>query len=140
MKRLVTDQHERVSSWVNARMGSEGAWQAACSTLGLEADGELVAGVVFDSYVPRVRCTLHCAGTGKTWLNREFLYAVFDYSFNQLGAKVLVNTVSSANTESLKFTKHIGFTEVCRIAEAAPDGDLVIFTLRRDACRWLKVR
>lgn len=137
MKTLITDEHARVSRWVNQRLGIDGDWQSTCSTLGLEQDGELIAGAVIDGYVPDTRCTLHCAAIGKTWLNRRALFAIFDYVFNQLKVKVVLDTVSSSNEASLRFTKHLGFTEVCRIANAAPDGDLVIFTLRREDCRWL---
>ena len=137
MKRLVTDDRKRVGAWVAERVGRDTPWVTE-ATLGLEQDGVLVAGIVLDMYEPDVRASMHCAGTGKTWLNREFLYACFDYAFNYLNLKVLINYVSSENVDSLKFTKHIGFKEIACVPQAW-DGvnDMVLFQLHRDDCRWL---
>lgn len=137
MKRLVTNERARVGAWVAERVGRDDPWTTAAA-LGLEKDGELVAGIVIDGYVPNARGSMHCAGTGKYWLNREFLRACFDYAFNFLNLKVLINPVSAMNDASLRFTRHIGFTELARIP-LAWDGkeDLVLFQLHRDDCRWL---
>ena len=126
----------RVAAWVAAKIPCND-WVLNYEAIGIECDGELVGGVVVDSYVKDVRCALHCAGVGKYWLNREFLSAVFDYVFRQMNCRVIVNTVSSANTDSLRFTSHIGFTEVCRISRGCEDGDLVIFAMQKTACRWI---
>lgn len=135
MKRLITNERQRVSAWVAQRMDCD-PWDAAA--LGLERDGELVAGVVLADYVENARGSLHCAGVGKYWLTRQFLHAVFDWCFVQLGLKVLVNQVSASNADSLRFTKHIGFTELARIPKAWDgESDLVLFELRPENCRWL---
>ena len=137
MKRLVTDDRARVGAWVAEKVGRSTPW-VKDGALGLEQDGELVAGIVLDSFVPGVRAAMHCAGTGKTWLNREFLFACFDYAFRCCDLKVLVNYVSAENADSLRFTKHIGFSEIARV-KGGWDGavDMVLFQLHRDNCRWL---
>jgi len=137
MKRLVANDRARVGAWVAEKVGRSEPWINAAA-LGLEKDGELVAGIVIDGYVPHARGSMHCAGTGKYWLNRDFLFACFDYAFNFLDIKVLLNPVSANNAASLRFTKHIGFTEVCSVPQAW-DGteDLVLFQLQRSDCRWL---
>ena len=83
---------------------------------------------------------MHCAGEGRRWLNREFLFACFDYVFRQLDCKVIVNPVDADNEASMRFTEHIGFTEVCRIPEGSGDCDLVIFAMPRKTCRWLNMK
>ena len=137
MKQIITDQRERVGAWVARQIHGGDRWNGTFSAIGLEADGELVAGVVVDQWVPGYRCSLHCAGIGKHWLTRSFLHAVFDYVFNQLKCNVVINTVAGGNADSLRFTEHIGFSEVCRIPNADETGGLVIFTYYRDQCRWL---
>jgi len=137
MKQIITDQRERVGAWVARQIHGGSKWDGTFSAMGLEQDGELVAGVVIDEWVPGNRCSLHCAGIGRNWLNKQFLFCVFDYIFNQLGCKVIINTVVEGNADSLRFTKHIGFSEVCRIPNADETGGLVIFTYYRDQCRWL---
>lgn len=138
-KVVITGQRERVGAWVAQRIKRSAPW-GAFEAIGLESDGELIAGVVFDSYVKGARCSMHCAGTGRTWLNREFLFACFDYAFRRLDCKVIVNPVDADNTDSLRFTKHIGFDEVARIPEGSGDCDLVVFAMQRRTCRWLNMK
>lgn len=131
---IVTGQP--VIDWVAGKIGNTTFTNA--QGLGVEKDGRIVGGAVIDSYVKDVRCALHCAGEGKRWLSREFLFVVFDYVFRQLNCKVIINTVNSTNVDSLRFTKHIGFSPLPTIKDGGVGGDLVIFTLHKDECRWLK--
>lgn len=139
MKKIVTDQREVVGAWVAERVGRSTPWVTE-PALGLEKDGVLVAGIVLDSLSSGARGSMHCAGEGKYWLNREFLFACFDYAFNQLNLKVLINPVGANNEASLRFTKHIGFEEIARVPKAW-DGEeaLVLFALAKDNCRWLNL-
>ena len=139
MIRVIVDQKERVGAWVAARVGMRAPW-GAFSAIGLEQGGELIGGIVISGYVENARCSMHCAGVGKRWLNREFLFACFDYAFRQLGCKVIINPVDSTNTDSLRFTQHIGFSELCRIPEGSGDCDLVLFSMPRRTCRWLHMK
>jgi RimJ/RimL family protein N-acetyltransferase len=138
MKRIVVGEKERISRWVAEKMHRKDWCGDDYEAIGLEKDGVLVGGVVVDGYVKGARCSIHCSGDGRHWLNREFLGVVFRYVFEQLKCNVVVNPVSSANADSLRFTEHIGFTEVCRIEGGYPDGDLVIFKMPKAQCRWLK--
>lgn len=137
MKELVIGRKQYIADWVSEQMGCS-RWTSDFEAFGLVRYGVMVAGVVVDGYVKGARCSVHCAGSGKHWLNRELLQVVFRYIFVQLGCKVIVNPVSSANAASLRFTKHIGFTEVCRIEGGCPDGDLVVFKMPKADCRWLE--
>ena len=137
MRTIVTGQKERVGKWTAEHIGCGSDWRDY-EAMGVEKDGELIAGVVFDDYVENTRCAMHCAGVGKNWLSKEFLFVLFDYAFRQLGCKVVVLTVDSENTDSVKFISHLGFEEKCRIEGGSPAGDLIIFTMRRVNCHWLK--
>ena len=136
VKRLVINQSDSVSAWVAPRVGRSVAWKGA-TAIGLEQDGALIAGVVYDGYLAGARISMHCAGDGKRWLNREFLFACFDYPFRQLGVNVIINTVNADNADSIRFTRHIGFEEVARIPGGSGDCDLVIFALQRAKCRFI---
>jgi RimJ/RimL family protein N-acetyltransferase len=138
-KSVVVGQKERVGAWVAERVKRTAPW-AGYEAIGLEQDGELIAGVVFDSYVKGARCSMHCAGTGRTWLNREFLFVCFDYAFRVMGCKVIINPVDADNTDSTRFTQHIGFEEVARIPDGGGDCDLVVFAMPRKTCRWLDMK
>jgi hypothetical protein len=133
---IVTNQNEIVGAWISSQLGKKELY--SFQSIGLEKNGELIAGVLVDSYKKNASCSIHCAGIGKRWLNREFLFVVFDYVFRQLGCKVVINPVDSANTDSVRFTTHIGFKEALRIEGGCGDSDLLMFTLRKEDCRWLK--
>ena len=138
-KAVITDQKERVGAWVAERVKRTAPW-SGYQAIGLELNDELIAGVVIDGYVSGARCSMHCAGTGKTWLNREFLFVCFDYAFRQLGCRVIVNPVDADNLDSLRFTKHIGFEEIARIPNGSGDCDLVLLAMQRMRCRWLNMK
>lgn len=98
----------------------------------------IIMGVVgYDGWTGTA-CEIHMVGLHPNWINREFIKAAFEYPFKQAGCKVLIGKVPSGNVEALKLDKHLGFTEVCVIPDAHPDGSLHIFTMRQEDCRWLE--
>ena len=137
MKRIIVGDKQRVADWVSKKIGCN-KWQVDFEAIGLEQNGQLVGGVVFDNYVEKTRCSTHVAGEGKCWLNREFLKVVFDYIFRQLGCKVIVASIKSHNMAALHFSKRIGFDEAGRVENGAPNGDLVVLQLPVAKCRWLE--
>ena len=138
-KAIVANDRDRVGAWVAARVGQNGAW-SNYQAIGLEESGDLVAGVVFDGYVRDARCTMHVAGEGGKWLNREFLWFCFHYAFEQLRCQVVVGLVRADNEAALRFDRHLGFVEACRIARGCGDCDLVVLTMAREQCRWLALK
>lgn len=136
MRKFITDDKERVGKWVAGKLKKTSGWYQY-QALGVEEDGELIAGVVFDNYLVNARCHMHCAGIGRRWLSRTFLNMCFDYAFRQMNCRVVINTVDSTNADSLRFTRHVGFKEVYRVPHGNGDSDLAIFTLHREDCRWI---
>lgn len=104
--------------------------------IGVVKNGKIVGGAVINNYTKNVRCSVHCAGEGN-WLDREFLFIVFDYVFNQLGCKVVINTVESDNVKSVAFTQHIGFKLEHEIQGAGVNENLVILSYRKAGCKWI---
>lgn len=139
MRQYILDDKERINAWTWHRVGRESPFNppSKYEALGVEKNGELIAGVVFDGFSTGARCSMHCAGLGKKWLTKEFLHICFNYAFNLAKCKVVINTVSSKNEASIEFTKHIGFEEVCRIKDGDGDNDLVILALHHSQCRWI---
>ena len=125
---------KEITEWVADRIGNTQFHNE--QAMGIVKDGVIVGGVVIDSYVPNARCAIHCAGEGKRWINREFIFVVFDYVFRQLNCQVVINPVDSSNLASLKFTEHIGFTKAIEIKNGCGDNDLVLFTMQKEDCRW----
>lgn len=135
-KTLVLDQHERVAQWVAERAGaSVHAW-AGYVCLGLEEEGELVAGVVMESFTGR-SANMHVAGVGRNWVNRNMIQTCFIYAFDHLGLQRLTGLVPASNTAALAFDLHLGFRHEYTLVDGAKDGDLHILCMRRADCRFL---
>ncbi|MNK85369.1 hypothetical protein D3C87_1052460 [compost metagenome] len=106
------------------------------TAIGRIRDGQLVAGVLYEeTNGANVFC--HIAGEG-AWANRHFLWLIFDYPFRQLGVRRISTVVEPTNTISQKFTEKLGFSVETKLKDAHPQGDLWVFCMFKDQCRWLE--
>ena len=71
-------------------------------------------------------------------MTREYAKACFGYVFNQLGVNKVLGLVDSTNTAARRYDEHLGFVLSASIPDAGPHGDLLIYTMSRDACRWIR--
>lgn len=123
-----------VGRWVADK--TAGAFSAETSTaIGLQKDiGDISAGVIFENWNQR-SVVAHMAVTGR--LTREFIGAIFRYAFEQCDVAKVILPVASTNVRSNHFVMHLGFTEEARIRDAAPGGDIILYTLKKSDCRFL---
>jgi RimJ/RimL family protein N-acetyltransferase len=117
-----------------------GSWYPGSAAIGLFEDGELVAGVVFDSYNRASVCMHVAAVEGKRWMSRPYLQGCFAYAFRQLGVKKILGLVPADNTEARAFDEHLGFVLEATLKDAHPNGDLLIYSMTPDQCRWLHLK
>lgn len=126
-----------VSDWVRRKVGLEHGWPQ-CSTLSLWDDVTILAAVVYEGYVGNNVC-MHVAAEGKHWLNRQFLYAAFDYPFNQLKVDRVTGCVPDSNEAAKRFDEHLGFKREGLLRRASQDGtDLIVYGMLREECRFLE--
>lgn len=106
--------------------------------IGLERNGELVAGVVYEGY-NKHNIWMHVgAAPGKRWMTREYLKACFAYPFLQCGVSRISGYVNASNLEARKFDEHLGFKQEAILSGAAPDGgDVIIYVMRREDCKYV---
>lgn len=128
---------EAVCHWTAQRTG--GSYHAGAGQgIGLERDGELIAGVLFDNWNGR-SVQMHVAAIpGKRWMTREYLRFCFVYPFDQLKVNKIIGLVDSTNDAAMTFDKHLGFVEEAVIKDAGMHGDLHILTMTRQQCRFVK--
>lgn len=81
---------------------------------------------------------MHVAGEGKRWMTKEYLRVCFDYPLNQLKVKKILGLVDSTNMDARKFDEHLGFELEACIKGAGPKGDLLIYSMTAEQCRFLK--
>lgn len=141
MKRIAIGQG--VVEWVARRTNDYGNFGAA-QGIGLQewkgGAWVAIAGVAYAEW-NGVNVVCHIASDGsKRWLNRQYLWTIFDYPFNQLGARLITACVGQGNSASRRFVEHLGFEEEARVRGAHPTGDLLVYTLRKPRCRWLALK
>lgn len=106
--------------------------------IGLERDGELVAGVLYEGFNGR-NVWMHVAGEpGGRWMTKSLLRTAFDYPFNQMGVERISGYVNASNHAARRLDEHLGFREEATLHGAAPDGgDVLIYVMRREDCRYV---
>jgi hypothetical protein len=120
-----------VGHWVMSRIG--GFFDPVCmSAIGWETDGKLTAGA---SYRDWNGVSIEGQIAADKPLTRGFILAIFDYPFRQLGARKIIATTSADHIRSNRLLQRLGFVEEARLRDAAPGGDLLIYSMRRQDCR-----
>ena len=126
---------------------SAGHWTAECidgkyfeamsQSIGLKKNGEFVAGVIYENWNRR-SITCHIAISGR--LTPRYLAVIFDYPFNVCDVKKIIVPVDATNSKSVTLVEKMGFTEEARIKDGMADGDMILFTLAKDDCKYLGER
>jgi RimJ/RimL family protein N-acetyltransferase len=140
-KRILVGQEALFGPWMMHILGSKwlpgrghiiGLWDTV--------ECKPVAGCLFENY-NQASIMLHIATDGtKKWMNREFLWFTFYFPFVQLGVTKIIAPVESTNEVCSRFIKHIGFHLEATLKDAAPKGDMLIYTMTEDQCKWLNLR
>lgn len=140
MKTTIYGQEEIIVPWVGQRV-DEDRFGKDCVALGLEEDGELIAGVVFNWYTG-ASISMHVAAEpGRRWLNRDFLYRCFAYPFLQLNCNRVTGLVKVDNLDAQRFDEHLGFVKEGVIRQGADDKtDLILYGMLKSECRWLEIK
>lgn len=128
----ITTEADRIGAWMQAQgavMSRQGV-----TGIGLERDGQLVAGTLYD-YYNGASMVASIAITGP--ITRRWLHAIFHYPFVHVGAQVLIGLVAEGNHKSIRLTEHLGFTRQTAIPHADPSGSLYVYAMDRADCRFL---
>ena len=126
-----------IVKWVATRTNEFGDFGSS-NAIGWEKDGRLVAGVVYAQWNgPNVVCHI-ASDRSRRWATREYLWTIFDYPFSQLKCKRITVEVGEGNYDSRRFVEHLGFKLEATLAGAHPTGELRIYRLWRDECKYLK--
>ena len=131
----ITSDHE-AGHWTASKVNG-GYHQERSRSIGLKKDGEFVAGVIYENWHGK-SITCHIAVIGR--ITPAYLFAIFDYPFNVCKVGKMIAPVNSANIASIIFVKKMGFQEEARIIDAMADGDMVIFTMPKERCKYLENR
>ena len=129
-------QGAEVGVWVADRIAGE-FYSETSSAIGLEKNGKLVAGVIYENWN---RASIFCHIAIEARLTKAYLKAIFDYPFNVCNVKKIIVPVVSNHVKSIKLVTNMGFTEEARIVNGSQDGDIIFLTMTKENCRFLGVR
>jgi RimJ/RimL family protein N-acetyltransferase len=137
MKRIVWNEPQRVMRFVADRVDAHDFENY--SAIGLESDGELIAGVVFDSKVGK-SIMMHVASNGsRHWMTPAYMAACFGYAFNQEKVNLIIGLVRADNVDAQRFDEHLGFKRNGLLPQACMDGaDLIVYGMLKDECRYIR--
>lgn len=127
-----------VVAWVQAR-GDVSDFGPAVG-IGLVRHGKLVAGVLYNGYTKGAICMHIATDETRCWLNRDYLWMCFHYPFVQLGCRRVTGLVDEHNLRARRFNEHLGFELETRMEGATSDGDLLVYRLWKEDCRFLTLR
>jgi RimJ/RimL family protein N-acetyltransferase len=138
VKSIITRQDDRVAAFVASRIGMTGKF-GSCTSIGLEDDGQIVAGVLYCDY-NQSNVVCHIGAIGKHWMNREYLWFIFHYPFEQIGVKRITVVIEETNVASNEFVQHLGFELETTLKDAGRSGDLLIYRMFKKDCRFLRMK
>lgn len=111
---------------------------AGMKGLGLERDGELVAGVIYEGFTGSNVWMHVAAEPGAKWMTREYLRYCFYYPFNEMGVQRVTGYVEASNALARRFDEHLGFRQEAVLKGAATDGgDVILYVMWKDECRYV---
>ena len=137
MRFVIATHKEQLAEWARVRVPGVESFGGAYQALGLVDAERIWAAVIYTDY-SRFNICMHVAAEGRQWMTKGFLFAVFDYPFNQLQVDRVTAFVASKNLRSRRFVEHIGFTREGALREAHHGDDLIAYGMLRRECRWIE--
>lgn len=99
---------------------------------------DVIAAVGYCSFIGKT-CNIHVSVQKPEMVTRQMIREAFEFPFQRCGIEQLIGIVDANNESALNFDLRLGFREVLRFPEAAKSGkDLIILTMAKKDCRWLK--
>jgi len=97
-------------------------------------------GVIFCNYTEE-SIAMHSGGFRSNWTNRDILFVMFDYPFNQLKVNRIFGYVPEDNEHAIHINENLGFVHVVRIEGLFKNNTAcLLMKMERTACRFLGIR
>ena len=132
--KIIDNDYDRLRDWWSDFMGYPVTMQAM---IGLEKDGEIICIFGYDNFNGK-SCHQHFICNPGKYVPRDYIWFSYFYPFNQMGVEMLIGMLPSNNDRIIDLAKHAGFVEKYRIVGAHPEGDIILSTLNKQDCRFLK--
>lgn len=136
---LLYGANKEVREWVSQELfGNSNSYNDGDKAIGVVHDNKLIAGVVYNNYIPEISIEMSIASVDKRWGKRYNIKAFFKYPFIDLRVKRVTTLCSATEGVTMNFNKRLGFVQEGLHRQACYDGsDAVSFGMLKDECRWL---
>jgi hypothetical protein len=130
----VWGQDATVSAFVAAQLGYNRPWDN-CRAIGFtDANGQLVAGVVFHNWCPEAgTIEMSAASTTRKWLTRKRLAIVFAYPFQF--CRIVIARIAEGNKRARRIWRSFGADEYVIPRLRSPNEAEVIYLLPAETWR-----
>lgn len=131
-------QDKKVAKFIEEVVGIPGP-RKKYVCIGVEKEGELIAGAQFFNYFPTHSIEVNFASTTPEWLNPRILKIMANYPFNRLKIQIVYVYIAARNKRAVKFVKRLGFKQDGMIRKFYNFGedDAVVLSMLRDECNWI---
>lgn len=89
------------------------------------------------SFIGRT-CVINIVVQDKECLTKAVIREAFRYPFNTAGCNAVLALVDSVNVESMSLCERTGFKLKTTIKDGGLEGDLLVYEMCKDDCRWLR--
>lgn len=126
--------------WVAQRIGPGGERGfGPCTSLAVEHDGEIIAGVVYHNWCPEDRVIeMSAAAVDRRWLARPVLHRVFEYPFDDVGVYSVVARIDPEAKHIRRMWRTFGAIEVELPHLRGPGKSELLLILTADAWKGSK--
>jgi len=144
LRQLLLHADKQIGAWMAEMLApcgfTEGRGIGVVDVLPEMQVAKIIAGIWYESY-NGANISMHVAALPNSrWMSKELLWYAFYYPFIECGCKRVTGLVAESNMEAREFDERLGFKIETRLRDAAPDGDLLVYAMFRDECRWLGLR
>jgi hypothetical protein len=134
---VIDNDYLRCADWVSENTNQY--YSDMITLIGLEKNGELIAVSAYNCF-NGTSCQQHMVIKKGEYMTRNFAWFIYYYPFVQLGLTLLIGILPEDNADIIKLAKHAGFEEKYRIDGGHPEGDLLLCTMKKEDCRFLKYK
>jgi len=104
----------------------------------MKRDMEDVAGAVgYDHFVGNT-CVMHIIVQDPKCITRHKVRKAFEFPFKTRDLEYVLAFVDSKNERALDFDRQLGFKDIITLPNGGHAGDLVILSMSRSECRWIR--
>jgi len=132
---MLTIDTPTVATWV-ANMADADP-RLTVGAVGWLRDDDLTCGAFYENYTRRSITATIAVAPGAV-VPKEFLRAIFHYPFVQLSCEKIVALIAENNRKSQNLVEKMGFVKEAVVADYYPEGDLFIYSMTKQQCRFLE--